>query len=347
MRVDISVIRDKAIRALKIRNIIGAEIIVDSMLAADCSGVSTHGIKMLPSYIEKYDRGEFSNGSIEIVKQTASFSKVDAKNLIGAVSAMNCVHIAMNKAKESGLHVVFSKNCNTFGPAFYYAEKMAKSKLVGFVCCNSPAAMPVNNGLEVMLGTNPLAFACPSLTRGTILVDMASSIVAKSKILQAKNHGKKIPEGWALDINGNSTTDPVEAIKGFILPMAGPKGYALALIIDLISGMLSGAGYLNKVNKFYSVAGEPMNVGQMFIAIDPSQVYDGDFLKDMDEYINIIRNSKHVEGKVITLPGDKKYEARKRTGNKTIYLEKETICKLESFLGFLEMENNSGKTLKN
>lgn len=345
MKFNIDVIRENAVRVLRERNIAGSEIIVDSMLAADASGVSTHGIKMLPAYIEKFDRGEFSNDGIEIDKQTASFSLVDAKNSIGAVSAMRCVDIATNKAKKSGIHMVFSKNSSTFGPAFYYVEKIAEEGMIGFVCCNSPAAMPVNNGLEVMLGTNPFAFACPSKTQGTILIDMATSVVAKSKFLQAKSRGEKLPEGWALDREGNPTTNPVEAINGFIMPMAGAKGYGIALMIDILSGMLSGAGFLNKVGKFYSSSGAPMDVGQMFVAINPIQVYDGDFLTDMDNYIKIIRSSKAVKGKKVSIPGDRKYCERVQAKERGISIDEETVCKLEAlFNKCLERECYSGET---
>lgn len=329
MRYNIDFIRRKALEVFSSRNIDDAKVVVDSMLAADMSGVPTHGIKMLPAYIDKFDRGEFSTEKIQIIKQSASFSTVDSKNSIGAISAMKCVDIAISKAKESGIHVVFSKNSNTLGPAFYYVEKISESGLIGFVCCNSPAAMPVNNGLELMLGTNPFAFACPSKTKGTVLVDMATSVVAKSKFLMAKNKGEQLPIGWALDKNGNPTTDPVEAIKGFILPMAGVKGYGIALMIDLLSGMLSGAGYLNKVGKFYSANGAPMNVGHMFVAIDPTQVYDGDFYLDMDEYINTIRSSKTAEGKLISVPGDRKYAARKRAIKEGVEIDDESVKRLE------------------
>lgn len=328
-RFNVEFVRDNSIRVLKLRSVQNPEVIVDSMIAADLSGISTHGIKMLPFYIEKYDRHEFSVAKAELIKQTCSFSKVDAKNSAGPVSAMKCVDIAIQMAKRYGVHVVFSKNCNTFGAAFYYVEKMAEAGLIGFVCCNSPAAMPVANGLEVMLGTNPFAFACPTKTKGTILVDMATSVVAKSKFLLAKNRGERIPEGWALDENGNPTTDPIEAIKGFTLPMAGKKGYAIALMIDILSGVLSGANFLNKVGKFYSKDGTPMNVGQMFVAIDPIQVYDGDFLMDMDSYVGIIRKSKAKVGKTIIMPGDRKYSTRIKNLEKGIVLDDVTVGKLE------------------
>lgn len=329
----IDFIRENSIRVLREKNITGAEIIVDSMISADISGIQTHGIKMLPSYISKFDKGEFGCDSIEILNQTASFTVVDAHNSIGSLSAVESVDIAIEKAREYGMHSVFARNCNTLGPAFYYAERISKAGLIGFVCCNSPAAMPVNNGLEVMLGTNPFAFACPSQAQGTILVDMATSVVAKSKFLAMKNKGEKLPEGWALDKNGNATTDPDEAIKGLVLPMAGPKGYGIALIIDIVSGMLSGAAYLNTVGKFYSPDGQPMNVGHFFVAIDPVQVYGKNFYSEMDNYIEKIRNSKPVEGMTITIPGDGKYSARKKCGTEGIMLPSDVVKKLEGLFG--------------
>ncbi len=331
MRYDAEIIYEKALRALEQRGVKKAEFVIDSMLSADLSGVPTHGIKMLPAYIEKIDRGEFGTGEIKILKQTPSFTVVDANNLIGAVSAVECVEIVTQKAKKSGIHVVFARHCNTLGPAFYYVEKMADEGLIGFVSCNSPAAMPVSNGLEKMLGTNPFAFACPSKNEGKVLLDMATSIVAKSKFLEAKEKGETLSEGWALDCNGNPTTDPIEAIKGFVLPMAGAKGYGIALMIDIMSGMLSGASCLDKVGKFYSNDGGSMDVGQMFVAIDPTQIYDGDFYEDMDNYISHIRSSECVNGKEILIPGDRKFAARKHNDEKGIEITEETMRKLERF----------------
>ena len=197
---------------------------VDSMLASDMCGVSTHGIRMLASYVQKIDKGEFSFDNAEIVKQLPSFTVIDARNSIGAVSAAYAVDIAIGQAKKNGIHTVFSRNSNTFGPGFYYAERIADAGMIGFICSNSPAAMPAVNGLEVMLGTNPLAFAAPTRSYGNIVMDMATSVVAKSRFGTAKAKGEKLEPGWALDKNGNPTTDPDEEIQGFVLPMAGFKG---------------------------------------------------------------------------------------------------------------------------
>lgn len=332
MRYNIDKIRGLSVEALTSCNLSkeDAALVVDSMLQADINGVSTHGIRMLYAYVDKIKNSQFAIAQPVITKESPSFSVMDSNNIIGAISAAKASQICIDKAKEYGMHTVFAKNCNTFGPAFYYAELMSKAGMIGFVCSNTPAAMPAFNGLEPMLGTNPLAFSCPSKTKGTITLDMATSIVAKSHFSTALANHEKLKEGWALDQNGNPTTDPMEAIKGFVLPMAGFKGYGIAMAIDILSGFLSGAGYLKKVNKFYSQDGKGMNVGQMFVAINPEMVYDGDFLSDMDGYIDTLRSSKVMEGRTIAIPGDDRIAKRKASLESGIELSDDTRDKLET-----------------
>lgn len=117
-----------------------------------------------------------------------------------------------------------------------------------------------------------------------------------------------IPAGWAQDVNGLPTTNPFDAVKGLVLPMAGAKGYGLALMIDILSGVLSKAQYLDGVGRFYDEENTGMNVGQTFIAIDPNIIYGMDFYKNMDLYISKIKNSRAIEGEIVRLPGEKKFE---------------------------------------
>lgn len=334
-RFDIDFLREQSVRVLVQNgaNEQDARIVVDSMLEADINGVTTHGIRMIYSYVHKLKKGDFSLSIPQILKSTPAYTILDGNNTMGAVAAMKAVNICKEKAKKHGIHTVFARNCNTFGPGFYYAEKIAASGMVGFVCCNSPAAMPAYNGLEPMLGTNPLAFACPSKSKGTIALDMATSIVAKSRFETARLNGDILPVGWAVDKNGKPTTDPIEAIKGFVLPMAGFKGYGIAMIIDILSGVMSGSGYLNKVNKFYSQDGKGMNVGQLFVAFDPEQIYDGDFLSDMDEYIDLLRNSKTVDGKQIAIPGDDRAKVKEMSQKHGVTLSADSVDKLEQTFG--------------
>ena len=330
-RYHVEFIRTRAEKILVSRGMAAkdAKVFADSMLSADMCGVSTHGIRMLPSYVQKIEKGEFSFDAPSVIRQLPSFTIIDAKNTIGAVSASYAADIAVEQAKTNGIHAVFSRNSNTFGPAFYYVEKIANAGMVGFACCNTPAAMPAFNGLEVMLGTNPLAFAAPTKSYGSIVIDMATSVVAKSRFGTAKAKGERLEPGWALDQNGNPTTDPDEGIRGFVLPMAGFKGYGIALMIDMLSGLLSGAGYLNRVGKFYSPDGACMNVGHMIVAFNPGLMYDGDFLAAADEYVERLKASKAVEGKQIVIPGEDRKKQKEEAGASGIELTADVVEKLE------------------
>lgn len=310
-----------------------ARVFVDSLISADINGVSTHGIRMLPSYLTKIDNNEFSKEHPSIIRQTPSFSIIDAHNSIGAISATYATNLAITQSKTNGIHTVFSRNSNTFGPGFYYAEQIANEEMIGLVCCNAPAAMAAYNGLEAMLGTNPFSFAMPTKSYGNVVMDMASSVVAKSRFATAKSKGEKLEPGWAIDKNGNPTIDPNEAIQGFVLPMAGFKGYGIAMLIDVLSGFLSGASFLNKVGKFYSTTGSCMNVGHMIMAFNPSVIYDGDFMTAADNYVETIRKSKVKEGSEIVLPGDDRVKNRKEAIKNGICLSLDVVEKLETLFG--------------
>ncbi|WP_278841086.1 Ldh family oxidoreductase [Holdemania filiformis] len=310
-----------------------AKIFLDSMLYADLCGISTHGIRMLPIYIKKIDEGNFAFDEIEIIKSFSAFTVMNAKNNIGAISIVKASEMAVTKAEIDGIHTVFLRNSNTFGSGLYFVEKIANAGLIGLICCNSPAAMPAFNGIEAMLGTNPLSFAIPTKSYGNIVLDMATSVVAKSKFSLAKANGEKLEKGWALDKEGKPTVDPDEAIKGLVLPVGGFKGYGLSMLIDIISGLLSGSAFLSDVGKFYTENGKCMNVGQLVVAINPDLIYEGDFKADMDKYIEKVRKSKSISGKNIIIPGDRSKKRKLENERLGILLDEMTIEKLEYLYG--------------
>lgn len=289
-----------------------AEILADCLVTADEYGVTSHGTAVLQSHIDRIKRGGYNlNPDLKVIKETAAFALVDGDNAIGPVSAMFCLDYALRKCRECGVFTVFARNNNTFGPAFYYSLKAAEQGCIAFVCSNSPAQMAPVGGVEKMLGTNPLAAVIPVPDSDPIIIDMATSAVAKSKFKEYKNEGKPLPEGWALDKDGNPTTDPDEAMSGLVLPMAGFKGYALSMLIDVIAGALSGAATLDRVGRFYSDDGSCMNVGFYMTVIDPTVVLGDDYNKEIKEYVARLRNSRSAEGKKIVLPGDDRINYRK------------------------------------
>lgn len=290
-----------------------AQCIAQCFITADACSVKTHGLAVLPAHIKKLSAGAYNiNPNFKIVKSTNAFAVIDSDNAIGPYSASYCMNFAMEKAKKEGIFTIFSKNCNTYGPAFYYTYLAVKQGLIGVTFCNSPVAMAPWGGKEKLLGTNPLAVGIPGKSEGPILYDIATSKVAKSKINKARLENKQIPLDWALDLSGNPTTDPLEAIKGAVLPMAGHKGYGLSLVLDMLSGMISGAAFSTGVNKFYSENDVCMNVGQTFIAIDPKVVMDEEFYDLTDEYINKIHSSDSACEERVIFPGEHKLESMKK-----------------------------------
>ena len=217
---------------------------------------------------------------------------------------MFCLNFSIEKCRKTGVYSIFSRNNNTFGPAFYYSLKAAEQGCIAFICSNSPAQIAPIGGKERMLGTNPFAVVIPVPNDEPIIIDMATSIVAKSKFKQFKEAGRELPDGWALDKDGNPTNDPDEGIQGTVLPMAGFKGYAISMLIDVMAGVLSGAAYLDKVGRFYSNNKEGMNVGFYMTVIDPLIVVGSEYQNIMHDFVSRLRNSKTLVGEKIVLPGD-------------------------------------------
>lgn len=297
-----------------------AEIIADVMITADAYGVTSHGAAILDSHIDRLNRGGYNLApNFHVIRETAAFAVIDGDNAMGPVSANYCMNYAVTNAKESGVFTVFSRNNNTFGPAFYYSLKAAEKGCIAFICSNSPAQMAPIGGKEKMLGTNPFSAVIPVPGRDPIIIDMATSVVAKSKFKEYKSAHKPLPDGWALDKNGNPTNDPDEGIQGLIQPMAGFKGYSISMLIDIVSGVLSGAAYLNKVGRFYSEDNNSMNVGFYITAFSPEIICGEDYGVRIKEFAEMLKNSAATDGKKILLPGEDRISSYYR------FLKRETL----------------------
>ncbi len=291
-----------------------ATVVVDCFETADAYGVKSHGMAIFQSHLDRIKRGGYNlTPDFKIVRETASFAVIDGDNAMGPISANYCMEYALKRCREVGVYTVFSRNNNTFGPAFYYPLKAAAQGMIGLICSNSPAQMAPIGGVDKMIGTNPFSAVIPVPGKDPIIIDMATSIVAKSKFKEYKAVGKQLPEGWALDKNGIPTTDPDEAIQGLILPMAGFKGYAISMLIDILSGVLSGAAFLNHVGRFYSEDNKSMDVGYYMVAIDPKAVFGNDWEKLISRYEDELRSSKTIDGKQILLPGDDRLNYKNKT----------------------------------
>lgn len=296
---------------------IDSETIADCLYISDLYGVYSHGTKTINDHFKRIENHLYNlNPVFQIIKSTPSFAIIDGDNSIGIVSAKFSLDYAIRKAEKNGIYSVFSKNNNTFGPAFYYSYLAAKKGYMALVCSNAPAQMALTNGTEKMIGTNPFSFVIPVPGDEPIIIDMASSIVAKSKFKLYQETNQLLPEGWALDKNGKPTTNPEDAIDGFVQPMAGIKGISIAIIVDVLSGLLSGSSYLNDVGRFYCDNG-CMDVGFFITVFNPDLITNGMYECIIKDYVHKLRNSKHLKGTKIIVPGDDRINHMKNIENKS------------------------------
>lgn len=287
----------------------GANIVSDVLIRAELQGISSHGISRMGVYLERIKKGLINKSpDIKIEYRFPALGIMDADNAMGHVAAYNAMKEAIEKAKVYGISMVGVKNSNHFGTASYFAEMGVSENLVSFIISNGPPATPPWGGKEMYFGTNPLAVGIPGGKRGPILVDMATSIVARGKIIKAAKEGTSIPSGWALDADGNPTTDASEALKGCLLPMGGHKGSAITMIIELMAGLLTGAGYGKQVAWQYDETAGKGNVGHIFCAINPEGFMDiEETLGRMDSFYDEIKEMARAVGHdSIRLPGERK-----------------------------------------
>lgn len=262
-------------------------------------------------------------GKFVYIKETDTFAVADCGFITGFHSAELCMQKAIDIAKERGMYAVFARNANTYGAAFVYTLQAVQQGLIGITMANTPAQMTAFGGNKKMLGTNPISYAIPTKNELPIIFDMACSAVAKSRINEAYNKGEKIPEGWGTNKNGQATIEPEEVLDGgYVLPFANnAKGFGITMMVDLFAGMLSGAACLDEVGFFSSGR---MNVGQIFIAIDPTKVYGEDFYERVDEYIRKVKAS----GENVRIPGENKLRNIHKAEEEGFEIDDEFMFKL-------------------
>ena len=276
-----------------------AEIVAEATLDADLKGFTSHGLGRFPQYINAIQKGNINiEGKIDIERETDSIALINGNGLFGQVVAYKAMKLAIDKAKKMGIGAVGTHDANHFGVTGFYSDLAIKNDLIGVVMANTDPAMAPLGGKVPVIGTNPIAIGIPG-NETYIALDMATSISARGKLLEAKRKGESIPGDIALDVDGNPTTDPSKALEGSILPFGDHKGYGLAFMIEIITGPLVSAAFGSKVEGTASYE-KKCNKGDFFIAIDPSKFVDiKTFKEETEEFIREIRSS----GDTI-VPGD-------------------------------------------
>lgn len=282
-------------------------IILETIHFANGRGVASHGIGRLPLYVKKIQSG-FLNPVNEVTQviSNGAMAVYDAKNGFGQVAAHIAMKHAIQMAEMNAISVVGVRNSNNFGMAGYFGEMAAKAGKVAIICANSAPAIAPTGGSKALFGTNPICFAIPSTTgNNPIVLDMAVAVAARGKIRLAAKEGKEIPNSWAVDEKGNATTDPLEALKGTLLPIGGYKGYGLALMVDFLAGLLTGSAYGGQVSPLSKMDTASGN-GHLFIVIDIRKFLDKkEYEIKMKEFISAIKTAGE-QGEIL-LPGERGY----------------------------------------
>jgi LDH2 family malate/lactate/ureidoglycolate dehydrogenase len=214
----------------------------------------------------------------------------------------------MGVAKKQGLACVAIKSSNHFGAASYYCQLAGEENLITFACTNSPPAIAPWGGTEPFFGTNPIAFGFPSKEGPPVIVDMSTSVVARGKIMLAAKNGELIPDGWALDRFGNMTNDPKEALQGTLLPVGGAKGAALALTVEILAGVLTGAAISRDVKSIYNeqLSGGA-GVGHFFIFISTETYnYAHSYEKKLKHMLQLMKDVPGHNNREVRYPGERR-----------------------------------------
>jgi LDH2 family malate/lactate/ureidoglycolate dehydrogenase len=320
-----------------------ARIVAEDLVTADLEGIGSHGVMLVPMYVDRLLQGSVTKRSHgEIVSDRDATVVIDAGHALGQLTARQAAGVAVARAKQLGAGIVGVRNAFHFGTAGRYARRIAELGCVGIVMSNTRPLMPAPGGAEAITGNNPLAIALPSAGSHPVEVDMALSATAMGKIRLAASAGQSIPNGWAVDAQGAPTTDPAEAIKGMLLPAAGPKGFGLAFVIDLLCGGLSGGAIGAEVRPLYGDPALPYQCSQLFLAIDVGHFPVAEtFAARVQDQAARVSTSKRAPGvDRIYAPGELAHATRRGNGE-TCTLSRQTLDGLVAAAAKAGLDNSN------
>src|SRR5471032_2646518 len=276
-----------------------AAIMAACLVRADLRGVDTHGLQFLPQYLDRVRRGLVNpKPNLVVERVTPMCGLLDGQNGYGFVVATKAMAAAIEMAKEFGVGIVSAKRSTHFGMAACYTLQALEAGFISFVFTNASRAMPPWGGREAFLGTSPFAGAAPSGNELPFDLDMSPAVAARGKIRRAARRGEAIPLGYALDAQGRPTTDPNAALEGgVVLPIGGPKGSGISMLMDIMGGVISGAACAGDVGNQFLDYDRPQNVGHFFLAMKPDLFIPKDeYLKRMDTLVQRVHAIPTAEG---------------------------------------------------
>jgi len=271
-----------------------AAITAASLAGSNLRGVDSHGVLLVPRYIDKLRSGEIdANADGRVLSESGACMLFDGENGIGQWISEQCCSHAVRMAQASGLGMVVARDSNHFGAAAWWAAKIRNAGMIGIVFCNASPLVPPWQGKRGRIGTNPICMAVP----GPWLLDMATTTVAANRIFKAVINGQEeIPAGWALDSEGVPTTSSAAASKGLLMPLGGYKGSGLGMMVEILCAVLAGSAMANEVGGI-RVAGRPSRTSQTFLAIDIARFMPvEEFTARMEKLVGIMKSTPAAQG---------------------------------------------------
>ena len=308
-----------------------AEVLADSLVAADLAGTSTHGLSRLAIYVKRIRKGLIDpRAKLRVERERAGTLAVDAGNGLGQVQARKVLDRLMPMARNCGVASATIRNSQHFGAVSYYCNLAADQNMILLATTSCEPAMSPEGACAAFFGTNPIAASFPTGKGFHVKIDLATSLVARGNIIAAQKKGQPIPEGWALDPEGNATTDPSQALLGTVLTMAGHKGYALALLVEVLSSVLSGAAIGPDIGSMYKNLNRKQDVGHFFCLLDIEAFLDiAEFKRRIDETIDRIKSCRRRPGvEEILIPGERSARKTRKSLEDGVLLDSATFDEL-------------------
>ncbi len=274
-----------------------AELVADSLVAANLRAVDSHGVQLLGFYLDQIRAANFNVTTRgRVVSELGGSMTYDGENGIGQLTASLCSDHAIRLAQANGVGIVTARECNHFGAAAYWAQRISRSGLLSLVVCNASPLVPPWQGKETRFGTNPICVSVPG--PNTWLLDMATTTVAMGKIYKASLSGaESIPAGWAMDSDGVPTTRTAEAMEGgLLMPLGGYKGSGLAFLVEILCAVLSGGALSTEVGGL-RLQGRPMRVSHFFMGIDIARFMPLEqFIERMQALVGTVKQTAPAHG---------------------------------------------------
>lgn len=309
-----------------------AELVADVVLQADLRGVDSHGVTRFPHYIGGYKRGTINpRPSIKVVEESGATAVIDGDDGLGSVVSLPAMTLAMDKAAEYGVGTVTVRKSGHYGMAAYWSMMALKRNMIGYTTTNAPPSLAPWGGITPSYGNNPFSYSIPAKKELPIVLDIAMSVVSAGKIQLAAMKNQALPQGWALDKNGEPTTDARAAFEGLFVPIGDYKGYGMALVNDVLCGVLSGGSFGTDIPRPQPGRSVKNTTCHFFMAIDIGHFMPvTEFKERIDRMVGMMKSSRLAKGqKKIYLPGEKEFETHNQRTQEGIPYSKEVISQLK------------------